>query len=74
MTPVACGLEGAVIVTWAGAVSSNKAIYTAVQSRTVEQEQYRKIHSEFRNVTDGPTDMARCRVACPRLKTNTPNE
>ncbi|MEE3021465.1 MAG: hypothetical protein VX367_02380 [SAR324 cluster bacterium] len=33
---------------------------------------------EFKNVTDGrtdrptyrPTDTARCRVACPRLKTN----
>ena len=34
----------------------NKAGYTAIQSRTVGQEQYRKNRSEFRNVTDRPTD------------------
>ena len=33
-----------------------KAGYTAIQSRTVEQEQCRKNRLEFRNVTDGPTD------------------
>ena len=51
----------------------NKAGYTAIQSKMVGQEQYRKNRSEFRNVTDGPTDRqtdgptdtARCRVACP---------
>ena len=39
----------------------NKAGYTAIQSRTVGQEQQCKNHSEFRNVTDrqtdGPTDL-----------------
>ena len=34
----------------------NKAGYTAIQSRTVGQEQYSKNRSEFRNVTDGRTD------------------
>ena len=51
---------------------NNKAGYTAIQSRTVGQEQLCENRSEFKNVTDGPTyrptDTARCRVACPRLK------
>ena len=34
----------------------NKGGYTAIQSRMVGQEQYRKNRSEFRNVTDGRTD------------------
>ena len=54
----------------------NKAGYTAIQLRTVRQEQYFENRSEFKNVTDRltdiltdlPTDTARCRVACPRLK------
>ena len=45
----------------------------AIQSRTVGQEPQCKKRSEFKNVTDLPTDRptntARCRVACPRLKT-----
>ena len=36
--------------------SYNKAGYTAIQSRMVGQEQYRKNHSEFINVTDRLTD------------------
>ena len=51
----------------------NKAGYTAIQSRTVGQEQRCENRSQFRNVTvgrtDGRTDKARCRVACPRLRT-----
>ena len=51
----------------------NKAVYTAGQSRTVGQEQQCRNRSQFRNVTGGPTDRltdtARCRLACPRLKT-----
>ena len=35
---------------------TNKAGYTAIQSRTVGQEQYRKNRSKFRNATDGRTD------------------
>ena len=51
------------------ASSLNKAGYTAIQSRIVGQEQYCENRSEFRNVTDGPTDTVRCRVAWPRLTT-----
>ena len=48
----------------------------AILSQTVGQEQYCKNRLEFKNVTngptdqqtDGPTDTARCRVACPQLK------
>ena len=47
----------------------NKTGYTAIQSRTVGQEQHCENRLEFRNVTDGRTDTVRCRVACPRLKT-----
>ena len=55
----------------------NKAKYTTIQSRTVGQEQQCENRPEFKNVTDGPTDRhtnlptntARCRVACPQLKT-----
>ena len=53
-------------------MNSNKTGYTAIQSRTVGQEQYCANQSEFRNVTDGQTDgrtdTARFRVMCPRLK------
>ena len=35
---------------------TNKAGYTAIQSRTVGQEQEWKNRLEFKNVTDGPTD------------------
>ena len=45
---------------------ANKAGYTAIQSRTVGQEQCCENRSEFKNVTEGPTyrptDMARCSV------------
>ena len=55
-----------------GRGKENKAGYTAIQSRTVGQEQWCENRSQFKNVTDGqtdrPTDTARCRVACPRLK------
>ena len=55
-------------------MKENKAGYTAIQSQTVWQEQWGEKGLEFRNVTDGrtdgPTDTARCRVACPRLKTD----
>ena len=44
----------------------------AGQPRTVGQGQYCKNRSQFRIMTDGgmdrKTDMARCRVAYPRLK------
>ena len=57
-------------------LTNNKAGYTAIQSRTVGQEQQCENRSEFKNVTDRrtdlptnlPTDTARCRVACPPLK------
>ena len=52
-------------------LSLNKAGYTAEQLQTVGQEWKYKNHSQFKNVTyrrtDGWTDMARCRVMCPRL-------
>ena len=51
---------------------SNKAKYTAVQSRMVGQ-QHLCIYLQFKNITDRPpdrpTDTVRCWVACPRLKT-----
>ena len=50
----------------------NKARYTAIQSRTVGQEQYCENRSKMwrtdRHI-NRPTDTARCRAACPRLKT-----
>ena len=49
-------------------LNKNKAGYTAIQSRTVGQEQHCEKSSEFRNLTDGPTDTVRSRVAYPPLK------
>ena len=50
-----------------------KVGYTAIQSRTVGQEQQCKNRLELKKC-DGPTDLptitASCRVACPQLKTN----
>ena len=49
--------------------NKNKAGYTARQSRMVGQEPLaiqKTLLPTYR-----PTDTARCRVACPRLKTNT---
>ena len=58
--------------------SKNKAGYMAIHLRTVGQEQWCKNRSQFRNVTntptnhrtDGPSDTARRRVTCPQLKKN----
>ena len=52
-------------------IQRNKAGYTAIQSRTVGQEQQCKKLLGIQKCdgpTDRPTDTARCRVACPRLK------
>ena len=40
-----------------GKMKGNKAGYTAIQSRTVGQEQLFENHSEFKNVTDRRTDI-----------------